>query len=48
VNCIQSSLCVPDQSDMVLQIKELEKDLRSLTCELAHVKSNGEEGYGHG
>uniref|UniRef100_A0A8C0XHG5 C-type lectin domain-containing protein n=1 Tax=Castor canadensis TaxID=51338 RepID=A0A8C0XHG5_CASCN len=41
VNCIQSSLCVPDQSDMVLQIKELEKDLRSLTCELAHVKSNG-------
>ncbi|XP_073903141.1 C-type lectin domain family 10 member A-like [Castor canadensis] len=30
-----------DQSDMVLQIKELEKDLRSLTCELAHVKSNG-------
>uniref|UniRef100_A0A2K6ES65 C-type lectin domain containing 10A n=1 Tax=Propithecus coquereli TaxID=379532 RepID=A0A2K6ES65_PROCO len=37
------SVCVPDHSEMLLRVQQLVKDLNSLTCQMALLKSNGSE-----
>ena len=39
---LPTCVCVPDHSDTLARVQQLAKDLRTLTCQVAALKSNGE------
>ena len=45
-SAVLTSICAPDLSEMMERVQQLGKDLKALSCQLASLRNNGEDGDG--